>query len=151
LYKKNGYRVLNTFKNIYGTISDGKKAAIQADLILVNEDGDIRICDIATSYRSIHKHLNEPPTERANFTTFDRYKAISEGLINVLQPILDYKILGTSVLPVVYNLSEGLLVIEKPISIKLDPTCSRGYSDTHLEETQKELNDIIDLYNSYIQ
>jgi hypothetical protein len=59
-----GYTILDTMQPIYATDKEGNKISSEADIILVNEQGDIQVIDVTYGYGSVRARLVRPRTEK---------------------------------------------------------------------------------------
>jgi hypothetical protein len=55
--RRGGYTILDTMQPIYAVDKDGNKISSEADIIIVNEQGDVKVIDVTYGYASVKARL----------------------------------------------------------------------------------------------
>lgn len=108
--KSAGWNIITASQNIYDIRS---KSCEQADIILTNDEGKIRIIDVLSSYADIRERWNYRPGGSAHFTIEEREKDILHSLQDILTTKLRRPVDYLGVLPVTFDMRYDILGIQE--------------------------------------
>ena len=88
------------------------KTCEQADIILTNSKGEIRVIDVLSSYSTIRNRWDYRPGGNTYYTIHERETDILHSLRTILQSKLNKPIDYLGVLPVIIDRRHNLLELE---------------------------------------
>ena len=145
--KLGGYTVLDTMQPIYTTDKDGNKISSEADIIIVNEQGDVKVIDVTYGYASVQQRLSRPRTERVTLEQI--YKNEDDILKNtedILTSIGGVNLKGSYVYCFVYD-DENSLFYEDTFITLHEPKLS----EEDVQNNVQRAKTIIDSLNQQIR
>lgn len=151
-----GYTIVTTAQNVYDLDT---KTCEEADIILTNEKGEIRIIDVLSSYADILSRWEYKPGMQAHYLIREREEDMLHNLQDMISKKTGRDITSLGVLPVLAN--GRLISIQKqsgiikflPITLKnsLAKNEYEGLSQDEWEELmrvkQRAITEIVDEYN----
>ena len=152
--KDSGYTIITTAQNIYDPLT---KICEQADIILTNSKGEIRVIDVLSSYSTIRNRWDYRPGGNAYYTIHERETDILHSLRTILQSKLNKPIDYLGVLPVIINRRHNSLELEnvggkiKFIEVKIEnKTKDSKYGDLSDEEYNRQLSSKLEVLNRLV-
>lgn len=155
--KKAGYHVVAVNESLFD-VNLGVSA--QADVICINDNGDVQVIDVLSSYASIADRYNYKPGRNATYSIRER----EEGMLHQIEEILfskfNIKVKSLSVLPIHCDKNE--IFVQKSngkiqwqfVKPNISESTENDIQAEQLEQSTKqqvsEVNDIIDQYNGFI-
>jgi hypothetical protein len=119
-----GYTILDTMQPIYAVDKDGNKISSEADIIIVNEQGDVKVIDVTYGYASVKARLAQPRTTRVTLEQiYKNEDSILTNTENILNTIDGVDIKGSYVYCFVYDSEWGVLYEDTFIALH-EPTLS---------------------------
>lgn len=142
-----GYHIINTGQFIYTTTEDGKNISAEADIILMNDDGDIRIIDIFNSWRDPVLNFDNPINKYTKQTTRQKETKLLHYLEDVVQRKTNHRVAGLSALPIQISGSGGK-AIKAYDAIKIN---GKDQYNEELQQLKKYAEELIDKLNEAVQ
>nr|DAG70994.1 MAG TPA: hypothetical protein [Caudoviricetes sp.] len=105
-----GWDIVSVDQNVYDLQS---RTCEQADIILTNDKGEVRIIDILSSYADVRTRWDYKPGSRAYYTISERENDILHSLQDILTVKLGKPISYLGVLPVTIDSRKDELSIQK--------------------------------------
>ena len=153
-FKDAGYTIITTAQNIYDPLT---KTCEQADIILTNDKGEIRVIDVLSSYSTIRNRWDYRPGGNAYYTIHERETDILRSLRTILQSKLNKPINYLGVLPVIIDRRHDLLQIEnvggkiKFIEVEIEnKTQDSKYGHLSDEEYNQQLSSKLEVLNRLV-
>lgn len=141
-----GFTVLDTMQPIYGTDKDGNKLSSEADIILVNEAGDIQIIDVTYGFASVYARLSNPRTNRVHLDQiYQNESDILDQITEIIQNTYPTNIKGTYVWPFLYNYRDHDFRSEDIFRMS-----EEQIDKSQLEQNVKKANKLVEHINSLI-
>lgn len=152
--KDAGYTIITTAQNIYDPLT---KTCEQADIILTNNKGEIRVIDVLSSYSTIRNRWDYRPGGNAYYTIHERETDILHSLRTILQSKLNKPVDYLGVLPVIIDRRHNLLELEnvggkiKFIEVEVEnETKDSKYGDLSDEEYNRQLSSKLEVLNRLV-
>lgn len=157
------YRVLDTDIPIYGYDDKGRAIQSQADIILVDNDGQLLVVDVRSSFKPDLKTRmlgNQKSNDRAKETMIQQEQRQLQRLNQVLYDTFGSNIEGTYVMPFYYDRTASRIVAEPVFKVEMldfnkpvTPYYNKSNEDISNEVViplQDKVNDLIsDLQSIY--
>ena len=159
------YRVLDTDIPIYGYDDKGRAIQSQADIVLVDNDGQLLVIDVRSSFKPDLKTRmlgNQKSNGRAKETMIQQEQRQLQRLNQVLYDTFGSNVEGTYVMPFYYDRTSNNIVAEPVFKVEMldfnkpvTPYYNKSneeISDEVVKPLQDRVNDLVrdlqDLYNS---
>lgn len=159
------YRVLDTDIPIYGYDDKGRAIQSQADIVLVDNDGQLLVIDVRSSFKPDLKTRmlgNQKSNGRAKETMIQQEQRQLQRLNQVLYDTFGSNVEGTYVMPFYYDRTSNNIVAEPVFKVEMldfnkpvTPYYNKSneeISDEVVKPLQDKVNDLVrdlqDLYNS---
>lgn len=159
------YRVLDTDIPIYGYDDKGRAIQSQADIVLVDNDGQLLVIDVRSSFKPDLKTRmlgNQKSYGRAKETMIQQEQRQLQRLNQVLYDTFGSNVEGTYVMPFYYDRTSNNIVAEPVFKVEMldfnkpvTPYYNKSneeISDEVVKPLQDKVNDLVsdlqDLYNS---
>ena len=132
---------------IYAVDKDGNKISSEADIIIVNEQGDVKVIDVTYGYASVEARLAQPRTTRVTLEQiYKNEDSILTNTENILNTIDGVDIKGSYVYCFVYDKEYGTLYEDTFIALH-EPTLTTEDLQNNLQRAKA----IIDSLNQQIK
>ena len=165
--KNTSYKLINTHNTIYGIV-DGRRVAAQADLVFINDAGDIVVYDVITSYKHFTESA-EPGSRKAGENTREEVVSIHDkisrksdvthiqkfaytlrGVVDILQAKTNSRVKDAMVLPVQVDPRNNVFALRGKFHLSLSDINTQIGNTQRLEDVQKNVNDAVEEYNTLI-
>lgn len=151
-----GYTVITTAQNVYDLDT---KTCEEADIILTNEKGEIRIIDVLSSYTDILSRWERRPGMEAHYLIREREEDMLHNLQDIISKKTNRKIVSLGVLPILAN-GRSISIQKQNGEIKFLPVVLKNsltkdeYAELSKDEQeqlmrvkQRAITEIVDKYN----
>lgn len=142
--KDAGYIVYAPDQNIYFTDSDEVLSSTQADIILIDKDGNVHIRDIITSYKDHFERLESKPTRYETQTYIDRHVEANQETRNILIGNGIGASKSIALIPIIYDRRGHHAELQKLIPLSVTNDGVVYYKTEDIEGLRKTYQELID-------
>lgn len=143
-----GYMPLDVNLNVYGKAKDGSNVCGQADIVLIDRDGNIVIYNIVTSLYSNIRETGKTSLDLGTHNTLlGRAQAETQPIIDIFQSKYGCNVKAVKIIPISVYPGQSLQV-ENSIDISKDTNTSYNAA---MNTIKLSLKQVVDMYNWAVQ